>query len=249
MATYLVPDTIEKCKIGNTEFEIKKKIIPDDLRATRNVCVWIKKGDLMKPCRKMSTGKPLGVCIHNTNMISTPADTNPAEQYCRATYNGHMSGAVVHFYVYRDQIWQLLDIDEQGWHAGDSGKISKNLTKDGTINGNADTIAIEIIGDDKESEKYGAILAAYLLRKIGMYTYNGLYYHKYFTGKNCPEYILPHWEDFVYAVRTYFDNKDYQEGDSIIIRGTVIRTTPSKLVHIKTKTSSYLIRLDDIERG
>lgn len=205
---YLTPDKIRRERINGWELVINEKIIPDNLRARRNEADHVKKGGKMKPCKPIhNDGKPQGVCIHNTEDIKTAAATNPAEQYSRATYNGHMSGARVHFYVWHDVIWQLLRLDEQGWHAGDSGKESKTLQKDGTINGNRDTIAIEIIGRDAESEQTGALLAAWLLKKFGLFHWNGLYYHKYFSGKNCPEYILPHWESFVVNFRHYYEDK------------------------------------------
>ena len=206
MATFLLPDRRREVEFNGRSFIINEKIIPDSMKATRDECSWIKKGYPMKPCRPIGgDGKARGVCIHNTEDIKVASGTNPAEQYSRATYNCHMSGSRVHFYVWHQEIWQLLRLDEQGWHAGDSGKLSKTLQKDGTINGNADTVAIEIIGRDAESEQTGALLAAWLLRSFGLYHYNGLYYHKYFTGKNCPEYILPHWESFALSVRHYFE--------------------------------------------
>ena len=37
--------------------------------------------------------------LHNTDRISTAANTTPAEQYTRATVNGNMGTVRVHFYV------------------------------------------------------------------------------------------------------------------------------------------------------
>ena len=46
--------------------------------------------------------------------VRVASGTNAAEQYTRATYNGNMSGVVVHFYVWDTEIWQNLREDERG---------------------------------------------------------------------------------------------------------------------------------------
>ena len=59
----------------------------------------------------------------------------------------------------------------------------------GLIGGNLDTISIESIADDPHSTDTTSKLAAYLLNKHKL-TINDLYTHKYFSGKQCPLYIL-----------------------------------------------------------
>ena len=111
-----------------------------------------------------------------------------------------MGGVVVHYYVDDRAIWQNLREDEQGWHAAD-----------GFGPGNTTTIAIECImsgrGDaaDRAAEENAARLAAYLLKKYSL-GIDRLYTHNHWMGqpdrivpgvrKNCPIYILPHWESF-----------------------------------------------------
>ena len=94
--TFLKPDKIVTTDNGLT---IKQKIIPDSMLAPKDVASWIKKGQKMKPCAKLSggTGKPRGVCVHNTGDVRVASGTNAAEQYTRATLGGNMSGVVVHF--------------------------------------------------------------------------------------------------------------------------------------------------------
>ena len=96
MATFLKPDKIITTDNGLT---IKQKIIPDNMLAPKDVASWIRKGQKMKPCAKLNngTGKPRGICVHNTGDVRVASGTNAAEQYTRATYNGNMSGMVVHF--------------------------------------------------------------------------------------------------------------------------------------------------------
>lgn len=203
---------------------IKQKIIPDSLRATKNVASWCKKGGKMKPCAKLcGTGKPKGITVHNTNDINTAAGTTAAEQYTRATYNGNMGGVVVHYYVYESDIWQLLDNSEQGWHATD-GASRRKSQRGGTdtIGGNVDTIAIECIGNKATSEDTTAKLVAYLCAKHGLNPGTDVYAHKYFyPSKNCPVYILPHWSTFLANVKKYYDALTGEQKEKISAGDTV----------------------------
>ena len=207
---------------------IKQKIIPDSLRATKDVASWCKKGGKMKPCAKLcGTGKPKGITVHNTNDINTAAGTTAAEQYTRATYNGNMGGVVVHYYVYESDIWQLLDNSEQGWHATDGASRRKSQRGGSdTIGGNVDTIAIECIGNKATSEDTTAKLVAYLCVKHGLNPGTDVYAHKYFyPSKNCPAYILPHWSTFLANVKKYYDaltgaqKEKISAGDTVKITG------------------------------
>ena len=160
-----------------------------------------KKGQKYKADRRLSggTGKVAGVTIHNTGDL--PNVEEDAEQYTRATWpNANMNDARVHYYVDDINAWQNLEDTEVGWHAGD-----------GSGPGNGTTISIEIIMDgtgskeDLGAEANGVILAALLLKKYGL-TVEQLYTHNHWMGhpdaivqgarKNCPLYILPHWEQF-----------------------------------------------------
>lgn len=217
MATYLKPDRIRTEKVSTGAITIKEKIIPDNARATKNVAPWCKTGQPMKPCAKLndSTGKPRGITIHNTVDIKTAPETNPAEQYSRATWpNCNMSGVVVHFYVYGTEIWQNLREDERGWHASDGQTRRASQRKGMTICGNTDTIAIECIGNGNGTEDTVRKLTAYLLYKYGLSPDTDVYTHNFFMGrgnsivpgasKNCPIYILPHWTDFLKGVKAYY---------------------------------------------
>jgi N-acetylmuramoyl-L-alanine amidase CwlA len=212
MAVYLTPDNILSIKVVNSTIEIKQKIIPDNTKAAKDICSYIKKGQNVKPNAKLSDGSgvPKGITIHNTENISTANATNPAEQYARATYpNGNMNGVVVHYWVYKSEIWQQLSDSEQGWHAADGSSRRQSPRCDGSlIGGNLDTIAIEIIEsrEDTETEDTAAKLIAYLLDKYDLSPETDIYTHQYFKpSKACPLYILPHIEKFVNMVTDYFN--------------------------------------------
>ena len=175
--------------------------------------------------------KPLGITVHNTDWINVSASTTPAEQYTRATVNGNMKTVRVHYYVDNMCAWQNLPLTLSGWHAAD-----------GNGNGNRKTIAIECIMSsayndrDRKSEDNCAKLVAYLLNKYGLNVENNLFTHTHWLNyrdgkrgsndylnttpnayKNCPAYILPHWNAFKAKVQSYLDklqNKPTSAGQS-----------------------------------
>lgn len=220
---YLVPDkTLNLYTPNGTGFTVYQKIVPDTFRAPKDVASYVKKGQPIKPCALVNngTGYPRGITVHNTSTLAAPSGTTPAEVYCRATYNGNMGGAMVHYYVDKYSIWQLLNTSEghveRGWHAGDGSTrrtAHSGATKGVIIGGNLDTIAIEVIGNYKEAEDNAAKLIAYLCWVHDL-TSNDIYTHNWFMGqpdykiiygarKNCPIYIIPHWAEFLNKVASY----------------------------------------------
>lgn len=193
---FLTPDNI-RVEHG---LEIKEKIIPWG-------AVWPKdsggyrKGDKYKADRLLSggTGKVEYITIHNTGDINEAKGTNDAEQYTRATWpNANMGDVRVHYFIDETDCWQNLREDEVGWHAGDGNYGPGNDT----------SLSIEIIMDgsgsvaDKAAENRGALLAAILLDRHGL-GIDHLVPHKKWNGKDCPKYILPHWDEFVETVKGF----------------------------------------------
>ena len=207
---FLVPDSTYKIKIGNEERTVNVKIIPDGAVAQKDIASYIKKGDPVKPNKKLDdgSGKPRGITIHNTNDISVAKGTNAAEQYSRATYpNGNMNGVVVHYYVWENDIWQILADSERGWHAADGSSRRAAHTAGKTVGGNADTIAIEVIQSkrNEKTEKTAEILTAYLLAKHGLSPDADIYNHNYFYPKKyCPAVLLPIWDEFVGRIKEFY---------------------------------------------
>ncbi len=203
---FLTPDKIRTEKIGNETITIKVKITPDSAVANK-VCGHVPVGSKMKPFAKLAgTGKPKGITVHNTEDIVAAAGTNPAEQYARGTWpNCNMGGVCVHFWVWKNEIWQQLDESEQGWHAADGSTRRSSQRTGETIGGNLDTISIECIGKDPQSEDTTAKLVAYLLKAHGLSPDTDVYTHSYFYAKKyCPAYILPHWGSFMGNVKKYY---------------------------------------------
>lgn len=171
---------------------VKRKILPEKLR----------------PCKKLNTpgSKPLWITIHNTDDINEAPGTTDAEQYARATFNGAMADVSVHFYIDETDCWQILPLDEIGYHAADYADRS---------GGNWTSVAIEVIekngrtDDDIKTEDRAARLAAGLLKMFGLGIDRLTTHTRWYPKKTCPIYILPHWEAFCSLVKAYM----YENGD------------------------------------
>lgn len=175
--------------------KICEKIIPWGAVWPKSYGVYTKGQQYKADCLLSGgTGRVQGVTIHNTG------GTANAETYTRATWpNANMNDVRVHYYVDDVEAWQNLQENEVGWHAADGA----------TGPGNNTTLAIEIpmcgsaIKNDAKAEDNGALLAAILLDRYGLTTQQ-LYTHKHwYAKKQCPVYILPHWDQFVERVKTY----------------------------------------------
>lgn len=198
MSVFLKPDFVR----NERGIEIKEKMLP---------------AGKLKPNRKLTSGRPQWVTIHNTADIQEAPGTNDAEQYARATHNGAMGGVSVHYYIDETDCWQLLPEDEMGFHAAD-----------GYGPGNGTSLAIEIIMDgsgseeDVEAEERGAILAAALLKKHGLGIDRLTTHRHWYPAKYCPLYILPHWQRFADTVKGYLElPEDLSDKDVVnaVIRG------------------------------
>jgi len=242
--SFLIPDRVRKISVGGVQLELNEKIIPDSARSPRQIASWVPAGGPMKPNAPLGgNGRPRGITIHNTNDITVPAGTNPAEQYSRATWpNANMRGVVVHFYVWRRDIWQILSLTEQGWHASDgAGRRPSNRPRQ-TIGGNLDTIAIEAIGNHAQTEETASMLSAWILRENGLDPRTDLYTHNFFMGlaerivpgaaKNCPIYILPRWGQFKDTVARFYNTlagstspEQFRVGDTVLFTGGPVFAT------------------------
>jgi hypothetical protein len=145
----------------------------------------------------------IGITIHNTPWISVASETTPAEQYTRATVNGNMGGVVTSYYVDDKCGWQNMPDNYANWTCAD-----------GWGDGNQRTISIECIMRSSndivslKSEDNCARLTAYLLNKYNL-GINDVYTHTHwYSGKTCPLYILPHWNEFISKVTKYLRNPE-----------------------------------------
>ena len=147
-----------------------------------------------------------------------------------------MNGIAVHYWVWHSEIWQQLEDSERGWHAAD-GSSRRTDHRGNQTGGNLDTIAIEAIGSDAETEETLAALVAYLCKTHGLDPSYDVYTHNYWlygtdsivpgASKNCPIYILPHWDSFLGEVKSIFGSSTpvqpaQPSNSSLLAVGTVV---------------------------
>ena len=125
---------------------------------------YIPKGNKNRPAHPMS---PKYITIHDTGNASKGSGAKN-----HAIYAGRGVNEVgYHFVVDDKNIYQLLPLTENAWHAGDGGS--------GT--GNRQSIAIEICENPESNrttaEKNAQQLAAYLMKKYGIPTSNIKQHH------------------------------------------------------------------------
>lgn len=155
---------------------------------------YIPKGNKNRPAHPMS---PKYITIHDTGNASKGSGAKN-----HAIYAGRGVNEVgYHFVVDDKNIYQLLPLTENAWHAGDGGS--------GT--GNRQSIAIEICENPESNrttaEKNAQQLAAYLMKKYGIPTSNIKQHHDW-NGKNCPHIIRARkngWNDFIAAVKREYE--------------------------------------------
>jgi len=146
----------------------------------------IKKGQTkQRPGGKMT---PKYITVHNTANRNKGSN---AEMHARYLHNG-AGGRTVgwHFTVDDKEIYQHLPLNEHGWHAEDGAKGKGNLT----------SIGIEICENSDGNHDKAMQNAQWLIRKL-MSDHNisikNVVPHKHWSGKNCPNRILPIWDKFI----------------------------------------------------
>uniref|UniRef100_UPI000C266ED4 N-acetylmuramoyl-L-alanine amidase n=1 Tax=Mycobacteroides abscessus TaxID=36809 RepID=UPI000C266ED4 len=145
----------------------------------------IPKGLGNKPNEPMD---PKYITIHNTGNRKKGAD---AENHAKYMENGSGGRQTSWHYTVddTDNIYQHLSTFEQGWHAGD-----------GNGPGNTQSIGIEICQCEGINVAKANSNAAWLvntLMKQHSIPLSNVKPHKHWSGKNCPEDILPSWEGFI----------------------------------------------------
>ena len=207
---FLTPDAVYTTENG---IVVNRKFLPESQRPNRHL--------------NTADGYPEYITIHNTDDINEAAGTNDAEQYARATFNGNMNGVTVHFYIDETACWQILPMNEVGYHAADGYNGP----------GNTKSVAIEIIekngktADDIKAEDRGAKLAAWLLYKYNLPIDRLKTHHDWYPKKYCPAYILPHWDEFKTKVEKYLDDLK-----------TPIVTPQPTIKHWRVQVGYYAVR-------
>ena len=224
---------------------IKQRIIPFGIKSSKDIRsggkIILAKGDKFKADTYLKTPnhKPKYITVHNTDNINPAKGTTKSEQYSRATYpNENMGTSRIHYYVCEKEAWQNLLDTEIGWH------VSYSLN----AIANDQSISIEIIGSDAKAEDNGAKLVAFLMKKYNIPIQN-VRTHNSWSGKYCPCWILPHWDDFVDRVLEIYDKNPSTKKEETKERAVRYIVESLGTAAIRTSTSKTAQTLDRVIKG
>ena len=152
------------------------------------------------------TRKPPYITIHNT-----ANDDATASGHARYLMNNPTLSCSWHFTVDDAELYQHIPRNERAWHTG-------------TKIGNDTSVGIEICQFTKsarhmKSENNGAWFAAYLMHSFGLRSKDVATFvrtHQSWSGKYCPNKILPHWDEFLKDVRWHLDAMYRQEEEGTV---------------------------------
>jgi len=139
-----------------------------------------------KLARSQLTMKPAYITLHNP--ASGKATAQNLTDYADS-YNGYKSW---HLTIIGNKVFQELPFIEVSWNAGDGYNGPGNRT----------SISLEI-GEDEVSEDTAKVFVAYLMKEYKIPIQN-VVPHKRWSGKNCPAYILPHWDKYIKSIDDYY---------------------------------------------
>ena len=123
------------------------------------------------------------IAVHNAGNAGATGKTNAHYVVNQNEYKSW------HFTIGNEEIYQHLPINESGWHCGD-GEYGK---------GNRESIGLEI-AEVYGAERTAVKFIAELMKATGI-GIDKVLPHKYFSGKNCPRLILPHWDKFINDIK------------------------------------------------
>lgn len=143
------------------------------------------------------TIKPEYLVIHETANTSVGANANAHYRYWSTNPTAKAS---THFVVDSNEIYQMLELNQMGWHVGDNKGYSdiKNTNSIGM------EIAVNADGDFELARKHAIALSVYIMNELDM-DISQLKRHHDASGKYCPTNMLNEsylWDEFkelVYA--------------------------------------------------
>lgn len=149
--------------------------------------------ELMDPSQSNFPAYPMDpdwITVHETENYDKGADAEMHSRYLKNSAHGRQ--ASWQFSVDDEKIVQHAKTNQSCWHAGDG---------DGP--GNTDSIGIETCenedGDFSKTTKNVQALVRYLMKeeKIDI---DHVVNHKKWSGKNCPNNLLPVWDKFIQGI-------------------------------------------------
>jgi hypothetical protein len=146
---------------------------------------------------------PKYIVIHETNNYSAGADANAHYRYWNTNPTAQAS---THFVVDNNEIYQMLQLDQVGWHVGDNRNGHSDITNFNSI---GIEIAVNSDGDYYQARQNSIKLTINVMNLLDM-DISQLKRHYDASGKWCPKNMLDDpslWTDFVNQVEKGLNNK------------------------------------------
>lgn len=170
------------------------KIVKQDFFISQNDIIPFYKKQLTMNYSVGTVIYPKYIVIHETDNTSVGSDAAGHYNYWSTNKTANSS---THFVVDSKQIYQMLELNQMGWHVGDNKGYS-DITNSNSI---GIEIAVNADGNYNLAKQHAIELAARLLKSLKM-DISQLKTHNDASGKYCPTNILNEstWNDFVYRV-------------------------------------------------
>lgn len=150
---------------------------------------------------KDSNIKPKYIVIHETANTGVGADADAHYRYWNRDPNASTS---THFVVDNTQIYQMLELNQAGWHVGDNHGHS-DITNFNSI---GIEVAVNVDGNFTVARQNAIDLTIKLMKELDL-DMSSLKRHYDASGKYCPTNMLQTpelWNDFVEQVRVGLEN-------------------------------------------
>ena len=191
------PNKLELTKYNNGEiFDFIKEQEQEEVVETTALSVPLIKEQITMNYSVGEVIKPKYLVIHETANTRAGADANAHYRYWSTNPNANAS---THFVVDSNQIYQMLELNQMGWHVGDNKGYS-DITNRNSI---GMEIAVNSDGDFSKARQNAIELTIKIMKELNM-TIDQLKRHHDASGKYCPTNMLNNdalWTDFVAQVK------------------------------------------------
>lgn len=185
-----------KENIETVEDEIDNNKSQEETSETVSLSVPLIKKQLTINYSKGVVIKPEYLVIHETANTRAGADANAHYRYWSTNPDANAS---THFVVDSNEIYQMLELNQMGWHVGDNKGYS-DITNRNSI---GIEVAVNSDGDFSKARQNAIELTIKIMKELNM-NINQLKRHHDASGKYCPTNMLNHdelWIDFVSQVK------------------------------------------------
>lgn len=182
------------------------------------------------------------VTAHNTGNWDVPANNYYRSLKRQNDTKPDNAVSSYHFVVDDKEIYQIVDTNRKTYHAGSKA--------------NASSIGVEIcMFKDKarhERAKKNAQLLIVTLLKGHNLSSSSVYSHNYWTGKNCPETILPTWGTFTREIKDLYSggststpstpsSNGFNVGDKVKVSTNATKYYTGQTIPSFVKGSTYTV--------